>query len=287
MCEGNESMEAKLIMVEGLPGAGKTTVAKRIKKQMEDDGKKVILYGEKSNNPADMAWQAYLTKEEYHSFVADCLDVWLKSNQSISDEELIRRIEAQSQLENGHVAIAYRSIDFPAPEYQVLASKLESKEIYRNGLPFDEFRELHLERWGRFAHNMQLRKETVIFEANFLQNTIFELMFYRGMSDEQILDYLMELADTVKFLEPRFLYVMTQNIESMVDKIAKERALPPDSGRDWYTNFVNWVPATMFGKQHNLSGRKGLIEVLKERQRMDYLVLRKIGIPITWVTRQD
>lgn len=280
-------METKLLMVEGLPGSGKTTVARKIKKQMEEEGKKVIYYEAQSTNPADMAWQAYLTKEEYHRFVADCLDIWLQTNPTITDEELIRRIEVQTQTENGHVAIAYRNIDFPGPEYQELARKLSSKEIFQGSLPFEELRELHLERWSRFAHNMQLRKETVIFESNFLQNSIFELMCYRGMNEEQILDYLMELADTVRFLDPRILYVETLDIEKLVDDVAKERTLPPESGNDWLTNFIKWVPTTVYGKRHNLSGKEGLIEVLRQRQRMDYLVLRKIGIPVTWVSRHN
>ncbi|MBR3771561.1 MAG: hypothetical protein IKL07_04775 [Clostridium sp.] len=280
-------MESKLIMVEGLPGAGKTTVAKKVKSQMEEEGKSVILYEGMSANPADMAWQAYLTKEEYHRFVAECLDVWMSSKQTITDEELIRRIEVQSQTENGHVAIAYRNINFPEPQYQELIKWLETKEIFRNGLAFEQFRELNFERWSRFAHNMQLRKETAIFESSFLQNSILELMCYRGMNDEQILDYLMELADTIKFLNPRFLYVVTPDIESMVDAIAIERALPPESGKDWLTNFVNWVPTTIYGQRNKLYGKEGLLKVLRERQRMDYLVLEKIGIPVTWIVRQD
>lgn len=280
-------METKLLMVEGLPGSGKSTVARKIKKHMEEKGKKVIFYEAESTNPADMAWQAYLTKEEYHRFVADCLDIWLQTKPTITDEELIRRIEMQSQMENGHVAVAYRNINFPGSEYQVLARKLSSKEIFQGGLPFEELRELHLERWSRFAHNMQLRRETVIFESNFLQNSIFELMCYRGMNDEQILDYLMELADTVRFLEPRIVYIETEDIEKLVDKTAKKRALPPESGNDWLTCFVNWVSTTIYGQRHNLSGKEGLIKVLRERQRMDYLVLRKIGLPVTWYTGQD
>lgn len=56
-------MENKLILVEGIPGAGKTTTARRIKKKIMSEGKNVILYEEGMSHPADMAWNAYLKRK--------------------------------------------------------------------------------------------------------------------------------------------------------------------------------------------------------------------------------
>ncbi|WP_017417227.1 zeta toxin family protein [Clostridium tunisiense] len=50
-------MDNKLILVEGIPGAGKTTTARRIKKRLISEGKNVILYEEGMSHPADMAWK--------------------------------------------------------------------------------------------------------------------------------------------------------------------------------------------------------------------------------------
>ncbi|WP_291569267.1 zeta toxin family protein [Clostridium sp. UBA4548] len=50
-------MENKLILVEGIPGAGKTTTARIIKERLISEGKNVILYEEGMSHPADMAWK--------------------------------------------------------------------------------------------------------------------------------------------------------------------------------------------------------------------------------------
>ncbi|OPJ58227.1 hypothetical protein [Clostridium oryzae] len=65
-------MENKLILVEGIPGEGKTTIARKIKEKLISEGKNVILYEEGMSHPADMAWNAYLNKEEYASFLSKC-----------------------------------------------------------------------------------------------------------------------------------------------------------------------------------------------------------------------
>lgn len=278
-------MEPKLILIEGLPGAGKTTVAKQTKKELEDKGNLVDYYDGKSINPADMAWQAYLTKEEYHQFVAECLTLWMDSEQSITDDELIRRIEEQSFNENGHVTIAYRNINFPDEGYWNLTKQLLDKEIYGGRVSFERFRVIHLQRWGKFAQDMQMKKKTVIFESSFLQNHIFEILNSYDISDEKILDYIMELAHTVMFLSPKILYVKTPNIGKLVSNNAKERANPVDFERDWFTQMEYWTRNTRYGIKNHLSGRKGIIRLLEERQRLDYMILDKVGIPVTWIAR--
>ena len=60
-------MNSRLILVEGIPGVGKTTTARKIKAKLIEEGKDVILYEEVMSHPADMAWNAYLKEEEYNN----------------------------------------------------------------------------------------------------------------------------------------------------------------------------------------------------------------------------
>ena len=39
-------MNSRLILVEGIPGAGKTTTARKIKEKLIDEGKEAIFYEE-------------------------------------------------------------------------------------------------------------------------------------------------------------------------------------------------------------------------------------------------
>ena len=86
---GGNVMNSRLILVEGIPGAGKTTIARKIKEKLIEEGKDVILYEEGVSHLADMAWNAYLKKEEYDDFIMKCSEMWERSKKSISKEELI------------------------------------------------------------------------------------------------------------------------------------------------------------------------------------------------------
>lgn len=280
-------MEPRLILVEGLPGAGKTAVAERMKQQLEQQGKNVVYYEPKCTHPADMAWQAYLTKDEYHQFVAECLNIWMKSKQIISDDELIRRIELQSQTENGHVTIAYHKINFPEKIYEKATRPLEEKEIYGGRVSFDTFRRIHLKRWNDFGQNMLISKDIVIFESSLLQNQLFEILHSYELCDEEILDYMMELIHTVMLLQPKIVYTMSPDIGALVDALTIDRANAKDHKKDWYTQMELWGRNTKYSRKYHLKGREGIIRILEERKRLDYLILHKVGIPVTWILPQD
>ncbi len=51
-------MNTKLILVEGIPGSGKSTFARRIAGHYQALGQTVRLYNEGDYHPADVAWNA-------------------------------------------------------------------------------------------------------------------------------------------------------------------------------------------------------------------------------------
>lgn len=281
--ERGERMEPKLILVEGLPGSGVTTITNKMKKELEEEGNQVVVYRETSTHPTDMTRQAYITKEEYHEFVADCLTEWIDSKQTISDEELIRRIEMQCQWEDDSVFIAYRNIDFPEGSYEKIMDKLEKKRIFGGKCSFETFKMLHLRRWERFAKAMQVRKEVAIFESAYLKNQLLELFCYHEKGEEEILDYMMELIHTVDFLNPHMIYVMTDDVEASLRKAVRGRK-KKRRYKDWYDVLEEAVQDSRYAKERHLSGVSGMVQLLKEKQRLDYMVLERIGILVSWVS---
>lgn len=108
-------MVNRLILVEGIPGAGKTTAAGKIRDQMVAMGKDAVLYEEGMQHPADMAWQAYLTEDEYDIFLSECLKSCKNAQSAITPQEIRRRIEDQMRREDDHIIIAYTRIDLQDP----------------------------------------------------------------------------------------------------------------------------------------------------------------------------
>lgn len=278
-------MDNKLILVEGIPGAGKTTTARRIKEKLISEGKNVILYEEGMSHPADMAWNAYLSEEEYNDFLSKCLIMWETSKREISKEELRYRVEIQARREDNHVILAYTRIDFPERCYWSLIDGVASKEICDGRRNLKEFTEIHLKRWERFAQQALLDDVIYIFECAFLQNHIFELLGVYEKSDEEIFMHLNNLFNTVKSLNPCLVYLEPSDVEKVIMKAAEERKAPDKSRKDWIDEIANWVSSMNYGRSHNLTGKQGVFSFCKERLRIDRVMIEKLDIPATIINR--
>lgn len=278
-------MNSRLILVEGIPGVGKTTTARKIKAKLIEEGKDVILYEEGMSHPADMAWNACLKEEEYNDFIKKCSKMWEVSKKSISKEELISRIQRQTRIEDNNVILAYTKIDFPEDCYWNLIGDIASKEICDGRKSLDEFRDIHLRRWSKFAEQALLNDNIYIFECAFLQNHIFELLGVYEKSDEEIYLYLKILLETVKSLSPSIVYIEPSSVEDIIIQAANERKSPEGSGPDWIDEVANWVSNMNFGKSHNLKGIEGVFYFCKERLRIDKLMIEKLNVPVTIIKR--
>ena len=60
----------KIIFIEGLPGSGKTTIAKKLSDYLNDIGEKSVFYREGDLHPVDLTWIAILTEEELDSLIS-------------------------------------------------------------------------------------------------------------------------------------------------------------------------------------------------------------------------
>ena len=278
-------MNSRLILVEGIPGAGKTTTARKIKEKLIDEGKEAILYEEGMSHPADMAWNACLKEDEYNDFIKKCSEMWEGSKKSISKEELISRIQRQTRIEDNNVILAYTKIDFPEDCYWSLIGDVASKEICDGRKSLDEFRDIHLRRWSKFADQALLNDNIYIFECAFLQNHIFELLGVYEKSDEEIYLYLKSLLETVKSLSPSIVYIEPSSVEDIIIQAANERKSPEGSGPDWIDEVANWVSNMNFGKSHNLKGIEGVFYFCKEGLRIDKLMIEKLNVPVTIIKR--
>lgn len=280
-----ETVINKLILVEGIPGVGKTTTARKLKEKIESQQQLVRLYQEGESHPADMAWNAYLTKSEYNDFIQSCLNLWETSNKVIEKDELLARIEEQVRREDDRIILAYTRIDFPEECYWSLIKQVASKEIFDGRVSFHEFKQIHLRRWKAFAEKAFLDEYTYIFECAFLQNHIFELLGVYEKSNLEIYEYLCDLLETVKPLNPCIVYIEPTNIEKIINQAASERKSQNSNQKDWIDEITDWVSNINYGKSHNLKGIEGVYTFCKERFKIDKWMLQHLDIPVETIKR--
>jgi len=92
-------MQSKLILVEGIPGSGKTTTANKIVAYYRDNGVNATAYIEGDAHPADLGWIACIPQEHYNSLLARY-------------PQLAEDIKVNTQIEHGHRGWMERVIGF-------------------------------------------------------------------------------------------------------------------------------------------------------------------------------
>ena len=244
-------MNTKLIMVEGLPGFGKSTTAKLINEILSQNRIEVELFLEGNlNHPADYDGVSSFNKSEFDR---------LLSNSGDFKRVLLKRV-----LKKGsNYLLPYRKIknEFGDQFSDELFNTISKNDIYE--LPFDKNVELIADKWNDFAEVALEDNKVYIFECCFIQNPLTIGMVKYGLQKEQIINYVMKVAEIIENLNPILLYVEQDNLEVSFKKALKERS------PEWSTGIVDYYTNQGYGKEHNLSGVTGAIKVLEARRNIE------------------
>jgi ABC-type dipeptide/oligopeptide/nickel transport system ATPase component len=253
-------MKTKLILVEGLPGSGKSTTAKLIHELLTENQVPAELYMEGDlDHPADYEGVAYFTEEEFEQL--------LKKSGSLS-----KIFQDRVTIKRGRRLLPYMKIKnelgsgFP----DELLAAISKKDVYE--LPMEENIAVISESWEEFATQAAAEEKVYIFECCFIQNPVTVGMVKYGASDEATIQYIKKLAEAVESLNPLLVYVKQEDIEKSFRKAVTER---PD---EWFNGFVHYYTSQGYGLVNGLSGLKGTIDVLKARQELEYSILENLSL---------
>lgn len=244
-------MNTKLIIVEGLPGFGKSTTAQLINDILSQNKIEVELFLEGNlNHPADYDGVSCFNKFEFDR---------LLSNSGDFKEVLLKRV-----LKKGsNYLLPYRKIknEFGDQFSDGLFNDISRNDIYE--LPFDKNVELIADKWQDFAEIALEDDKVYIFECCFIQNPLTIGMIKYGEQKEKIINYVMKVAKIIENLNPMLFYVEQDDLEFSFRKALKER------NPEWSTGIVDYYTNQGYGKEHNHSGVEGAIKVLEARRNLE------------------
>ena len=234
----------KLIIVEGLPCSGKSTVSKHIADvlgmEFTDEGS--------GDHPADYGFHAFLSENELAEFQPD-------------EQELI--LAAAKKRCGGYIVpICSFSGD--------LFDRLLTHKIY-DFLPWEAEKPLMLDKWRSFAESAASSAGHV-FNCVFLQNPMCETMMRFGFDSSVSEGYIREIYDIIRPLKPFVVYLKTDNIAAEVKRAVPER------GEEWLNGVIDYHCGGEYGKSLGLSGFEGYVSALEERQRRELAILGHLGI---------
>ncbi|MFS0777461.1 hypothetical protein ABC255_15850 [Neobacillus sp. 3P2-tot-E-2] len=254
-------MITKLILIEGLPGSGKSTTAEMTNDILKEWNVDTNLYLEGNvEHPADYEGGSYFSKTEFAQFLEQYDEV-----QPIIGKHAIERCD-------GFVLPQYKLKHDPDKTMvpDSFWDQIWNHDIYE--LPLEKNIELITDKWKRFVEQALAGNQTYIFECCFIQNPVTIGMIKYGASQEVVMNYVKQLADTIEPLNPVLIYVDQLDLSRSFNKAVQERP------KEWSAGFMYYYNNQGYGKIHGAQGIEGTIAVLEARKQIESSIFNELNI---------
>ncbi|WP_312193766.1 hypothetical protein [Exiguobacterium sp.] len=247
-------MKAKLYLMEGLPGSGKTTTAEALTHLLQEQQINTCLHIEGDlNHPADYESVAYLTMNE-----------WIDFQSKYASLNVLRFAE----VFNDYVLVSYRQWQSEMDIPEAALTFLQARDIYE--LPFELYQLLILKKWEVFVAQALTTDTTYVFECCFLQNPLTMGLIKYDLPEATLRAYIERIATIIAPLQPVLVYVDQTDVEKSFRKALNERPT------EWADGFVSYYTEQAYGVNHSLLGVEGTIAILRERKALEHQLLKTL-----------
>ncbi|WP_433708405.1 hypothetical protein [Paenibacillus illinoisensis] len=264
-------MARQLILVEGLPGSGKSTIAKMVSDILIQRGLRVKLFQEGDlNHPADYEGVAFFTADEFGDLLDShpaCLDI----------------LESKAITYRNGYLIPYRKIKEELgeafPDHTV--EEIFSRDIYE--LPFEQNKDLITSKWRSFTESVLAANDdtVIIFECCFIQNPLTMGLVKCNQSREDNVNYVLELERIVQALNPLLIYIDQKDIAYTFDKAVMERP------KEWSEGFIQYYTNQGWGASRGYHGVPGTVKVLQARKELETEIYQILKMDKYWLDNSE
>ena len=248
-------MKTNLIIVEGIPGSGKSTTAHFIKEYLESEGITAKLFQEgDSRHPADYESTACLDEGQFND-IRERFSEHRKTIQEVAEKK-------------GHqYFIPYRQL---ANVDAGLVDELASYDVYE--LDLDTFEDVSYHYWKEFVEQTEFEDEVYIFECCFLQNQFTKYIAMHNAEPKRLADQLKKISELIAPLNPLVIYLYQEDVDRSFHHVYKERS------QEWRKFFTDYHVKQGYGKANGLEGYQGLVEFLEMRRDLEMGILEDLSV---------
>lgn len=239
----------KNIFIEGIQGAGKSTLTTKLSKKLSD----YSVYTEGDISPVELAWCSYMTEQEFNSIL---------KKYSEYKEEILKN----TKKEGNRYITAYTRILTDTREFY---QDMESFEIYNARIDYDTFKLIILDRYTK------LNSFGNIFECSFFQNSIEDMMLFYQMEDDAIIDFYSEAYNRLKDKNFKLLYIDSDNIRENIVQIKKDR-VDINGNEMWFPLMMNYLKESPYGKVHNYTDIDDMISHFERRRQIEKRIINEV-----------
>lgn len=235
--------------VEGIQGSGKSTLVRKLSEKFP--GCTAVMEGDYS--PVELAWCARMSEAQY----SEILEQW---------KDLRDQIRSKSHQEGDCRIVCYTQI---RSENRDFYRQLEKYEIYNGRTAFEEFREIVLTRYRNW------HGDGSIFECSLFQNAVEDMILYRDMPDDAILDFYQEVRSALGGREYEIYYIESPDIEKNLNAVRKER-VDGDGNEVWFNLLMEFFVHSPYAKNRSMNRYEDLLMHLRHRQALELRICREI-----------
>jgi hypothetical protein len=253
---------SKLILLEGIPGSGKSSAGDFVQGLLQRQGLAVSFWREGDfDHPADFEGVAGLGEARYWDLMARFPHL----------TDLLRRHTAVRGADH---LLSYRKLQYDYPEAmpQALVDELARHDVY-DGLPVAEYCRLALDRWRDFCQAAEQSDTMTILECCLLQNPLTVLLARHDADPQAAREHIAQIAAIIQPLHPLVVYLSPQNARAALDRMRAERPA------EW-ADFVTWyLTGQAYGQTHPVAGWEGVVQFYEMRQKLEVELLAGLPLP--------
>ena len=204
-------MRNRLILLEGLPGTGKSTNSFKLYEQLLCNGKKADWIHEVSQpHPVLFFTESCMTEEEYQNFkmkypeVAELFDEVAEVRKTTVgiDQETISRRQQEAQNQAWYQELL---------QYDAIPTLLDRYELQA------------LEKWEAFAKKAVEDEDTVfILDSSLFQYQIFTYLL-KAEPYERLETFVRKIVECIKPLDPLLIYLYREHTEDSIAYLKEQR----------------------------------------------------------------
>lgn len=135
----------------------------------------------------------------------------------------------------------------------------EDVEVFISQAEMEKFLGIIPKLWGQFVKQVRHSDEVHIIESHLMQDTV-RILFQNNLEEARIIDFVMEIEDIIKPLNPALIYFHQQDANRSIRKIWERR------GAAWKKWFVDSDIQTPYVKSSGLTGEAGVIKLWSDYQ---------------------
>jgi hypothetical protein len=259
LVEGEMGMSGRVIFVEGIPGAGKTSAVQMISRILKDKGfpVKACIEGDR-DQPADYEGVALLSEAQLSS---------IEKNNSESANGLQSYCE---RTEYG-VLVQYAKMAESNGFQEKIINEISRDDIY-NKEPVI-YTALIKNKWAQFSEILASTDDVYILDCSLLQNPTTFLSARNDLSEGYIEAFVLDLLKEVKEYRPLVIYLEPSDIKKAFEHVMAERS------EQWFNFVRDYYTKQTYGMNHNLTNDlEGVMSYLTHRVKLEKSILTRANV---------